>query len=384
MTMVLGTLALVSLAISFIAYGCLSRKLQVRPEPRDVLPPISILKPLKGLDDGLYENLAAIARQDYPAFEVLFCAEDADDPALAVAEQVQRDFPGVPIRVLSGALDDGLNPKVRILRRLLPACRHEWILISDSNVRPGPDYLRAQVGTQQATGAALVSTLLAGVGERSIGARLENLQMNGWVAASIAFCDAGEHACVIGKSMLMNQRALRDVGGLEGVKDILAEDYILGSRFGERGHVVALSSYVLEVVSGARDLGTFFNRHVRWGQMRRRIAPVFYLGETLVNPFPFFLALFCVGAPEFRWLAAVGMALRWSLDVRAYLALTPGGSKTSLALLPLKDALMPFVWAVGAVSTRVAWRGNRMRVGPGSRLSPLHQPGLEEAIPERA
>ncbi len=384
MTLVLGTLALVSLFIACAAYACLFGKLQQRFSSPSQCPPVSVLKPLKGVDDGLYENLAALARQDYPAFEILFCAEDADDPALEIAYQVSRDFPGVPIRVLSGAVDDGLNPKVRILRRLLPVCRHEWILVSDSNVRPGPEYLRSLVACQEETGAALVHSVLGAMGERSLGARLENLQMNGWVAASIAFCDAGEHPCVIGKSMLMTRSGLRGVGGLEVVKDILAEDYVLGSLFHAQGQVVALSPYVLDVVSGARDLGVFFNRHVRWGQMRRRIAPAFYLGELLVNPLPFFAGLAVIGGPEFAALAALGMALKWSLEAIAYTRLTPQSSKASLLLLPLKDLLMPLIWAAGGLRTQVSWRGNRMRVGAGSRLYPLGSEGLEEALPQRA
>ena len=191
MSLVLGTLAIVSLFISFMASACLLAKTKQRFGTAQLEEPISILKPLKGVDEGLYENLVALARQDYPHFEILFGAEDADDPALDVARRVQAEFPDVKMRIVLGAASDGLNPKVRLLRRLLPLATHEWILVSDSNVRPARSYLREIRACQEETRADLVHNLLVGVGERSLGAKLENLHMNGWVSASIAFCDAG-------------------------------------------------------------------------------------------------------------------------------------------------------------------------------------------------
>lgn len=380
MTLILGTLAMVSLAICFLAHASLLAKLEQKHPPAATRQPISILKPLKGRDPGLYENLAALAAQDYPDFEILFCAEDALDEALVIARQVQADFPNVPMRVLSGAASDGLNPKVRILRRLLPETVHEWVLVSDSNVRPEPGYLQALIDCQQAANAGLVHSVLSGVGERSWGARLENVQMNSWIASSIAFCDAGQHPCVIGKSMLMSKTGLGRVGGFDGVKDILAEDYVLGSRFTAEGFTVALSPHVLPVVSGARDLGTFVNRHVRWGQMRRHIKPVFFVGEVMINPLPFFLLLGLVGGPVFAWISALGMALKWAVDACMYWRVERRPQWRTLLCLPFKDLLTTWIWAWGGLKTRVSWRGNEMRVGPGSRLYPLEQEPVESGL----
>ena len=127
-------------------------------------PPISILKPLRGLDDGLEGNLRAMAQQDYPNFEILFAAEALDDPALEVARRVQRQHPWVPMRLLVSNEPDTLNPKVANLMAMTRRARHEYILVSDSNVRPGPGYLRAIAAETADENVALVSSVLAGSG----------------------------------------------------------------------------------------------------------------------------------------------------------------------------------------------------------------------------
>lgn len=370
---------MISLFIAMFAASCVLRKQRERyPEARS-FEPISVLKPLKGVDEGLYENLVALARQDYPNFEILCGAEDPDDPALEIARRVQREFPEVRIHVAARLTPEGLNPKVRLLRALSAVAHHEWILVSDSNVRPGPQYLREIRACQEATRADLVHNLLAGVGAKSVGARLENLHMNGWIASSIAFCDAGQNPCVIGKSMLFKKSSLEQVGGFAGVRDILAEDYILGERFTRAGFKVVLSPHVLPVVSGSRDLSVFWNRHVRWGQLRRWIAPTFFFGEIIVNPLPWFLAWAWLSEPPFQWFALACMAAKWALDIVLYARLAPDTALSTFVWIPLKDAAIPVIWLVSALRTRVTWRGHKMRIGPGSRLYPIVEPSAEKS-----
>lgn len=371
LTILLGAIASVSWFISVLASFCVLRKLKERPPQLQNPFAISVLKPLKGVDAGLYENLSALAKQRYAPFELLFGAEDKNDPALEVARQVQRDFPDVPIRVVAGTSFQGLNPKVRMLRQLAEHASADWLLVSDSNVRPGPFYLRDIAACQERSGADLVHNLLRGEGQESFGARLESLQMNTWVAASIAFCDAGKHACVIGKSMLLRRSALEEVGGFSSVQDILAEDYILGSRMSQAGHKVVLSSHVLPVIHGARDGASFFNRHIRWGQMRRWIAPGFYVAELLVNPLPWLALLAWLGGPLVFAGALVALAMKWLVDALVYYKLSGELPVRTVVLLPLKDLLQPGIWAVGAFKVRIRWRGNQMRIGPGSRLFPV-------------
>jgi ceramide glucosyltransferase len=347
-------------------------------------PPVSILKPLCGVDPGLYENLRAIVEQQHPGFQVIFGAEDPFDPALEVARRLAREFPERDIQVVGGgAPTSGVNPKVRILRRLIELARHEWVLISDSNVRPRPDYLKAMQSVQIREQADLVHTVLSGTGGESWGARLEELQLNGWVAAAICFADRFNHPCVIGKSMLMRRSFLVGEGALGRVQDILAEDYTLGAELHQRGRKVALAPYLLPVVTGTGSLQAFLNRHIRWGQMRRRIAPLSFFAELSANPTPFFLgSLFFLEGKAFD-VAFVAQLLKWSLDLFAYLRLSERPSLKTAALLPLKDLLVLVMWFVSAFKRTVLWRGHLMWVGPGSRLSPVNSdsmgPELESA-----
>jgi ceramide glucosyltransferase len=368
------------------AHAVLGRR---RPVP-GARPPISILRPVRGLDDGLRENLEALARLDYPEFEILVGAEDPADPALHVAAQVRRDFPGVAIRIAAGGPAIGLNPKVNNLAQLLPLARHAHVLISDSNVRPGPDYLAA-VADELGPDVGLVHNVLVGAGERSLGAALENLHLGGFVVTSV--CAAVTYAdvpVVIGKSMLMHQGDLARAGGLAAVKDLLAEDFQLARRIKAAGRRVRLCAYGLRTINERWDLRRFAARHLRWAQMRRRQALGFYLLEPLAQPTVPLLALLLLGLarPELApfgvaadRLALAGLVLKLAADVALWQRLRGEVmSLRNLALIPIKDCLVFVLWWIGLWRRRVEWRGHRMRIGAHSRLEPAASAGVA-AVP---
>lgn len=385
--------ALLSLAVTLAAHAAAYRLLSRQPgrgsEPPPWHPPVSVLKPLKGVDPGLYDNLASLARQDYEAFELVLGAEDPDDPALEVAERLRRDFPGVPITIVAGAPRLGLNPKVRVLAELTRRARYEHLLVSDSNVRAPRGYLAAMIDEMTATHrrgddrpVGLVSSVLAGGGEESLGARFESQHLVSFVAPSVAAAEViAGHPCVVGKSMLLRRRVLALLGGWAAVADVLAEDYVLGQAFHRAGWRVALSPVPLTVVGGRRTVGDFLARHLRWSQMRRRIAPAAYAGEALLNPVPWLLA---AGAAAFAGpmdgtamaIAAAGVAVKSSADALLARRLGAGAAAVLAGLLctPVKDLLIAAVWLAGFFRRTVAWRGHRMRLGPGSRLEPIPEP----------
>jgi ceramide glucosyltransferase len=376
-------LAVVALSLgATLASHVAVRRLLARPCPAARhAPPVTVLKPLKGMDDGLYENLLSFVHQDYPAFEIVCGTPDADDPAIEVVARLAAEHPGIPISVTVCQQPIGLNPKVNTLGVILPAARHDHVLVSDSNVRVGPTYLRETVAEMADPRVGLVTNLLAGVEERSIGSAFENAHLGSFVAGSVAaaYVLAGR-AIVVGKSMLFRRSDLDALGGLGLVADILAEDYVLGRGFAEAGRRVVVSSHVVRTVVQTWSVGRFLARHVRWGQLRRRISPGAYLAEPLLNPVAWCALLLAAAAAG----AAVG-----SLDGAALATLALGGvlvkvasdalllrrlrgrplAAAHVALVPVKDLLAAGVWVVAAFRRSVEWRGTPLRIGPGSRLS---------------
>lgn len=384
-----GLLALgvVSLLFRFVTEACVAVVRRRTPKLENP-PAISILKPLKGADENLYDNLSSFARQDYPSFEIVLGCEDAMDPALAVARRVQRENPAVPTIIVAGGRPIGHNPKINNLAQLARAARNDWVLVSDADIRADAGYLRAIAAETANPEVGLVSSVIASVDEKNLGATLDGLHMNGFIASTVCAADVlAAHPCVIGKSMLFRLSDLDRLGGISIVKDVLAEDYVLGRAFEAAGRRVALSGHAIRSVAGARSIRSFFERHLRWSQMRRRISPWFYLGEPLLLPTPWLL-----GGAIAACAAHASALVAWTLSLLALRSATEaafargsrGRGADVAVLVPLvvpKDIAVLVAWVVGWFKTTAAWRGSEFRIGRGSLLSPLAAEGASgEAV----
>jgi ceramide glucosyltransferase len=374
-------IAVGSLLLTWACHRCAHRQL-VRPARHpDERPPISILRPLCGLDDQLYQNLVSLAEQSYPDFEIILGLADASDPARAVAQRLKAEYPERRIHVLCDPRARGFNPKVSNLENMLPHARHEHLLVSDSNVVLEPEFLNRVMSELQKPRTGLVVNLIVGVGERTLGAALENLHLNTYVLSTMCGARAMlHHTCAIGKSMLFTRTALERAGGLAGVRNVLAEDYILGQRFEAAGYRVGLCTELVRTVNARRGLRQFWHRQVRWAQMRRHLRLDAYLVELLMNPLVWLAlsVLFAASALQDRpeLLAALGLTCfvvflhkAWSdltlaAEVNRRLPLTRG-----FALVVTRDTLMFAVWFVALFKRSLDWRGNRLVIGAGSELS---------------
>lgn len=372
---VLLTLICVALGIYGLAVlSTLRHRRHQKPLPESALPPISLLKPVKGVEESLEQNLRSLYEQAYEApMEMVFASTERDDPALAVARRVAADYPHVTSKFVLSDEHFGLNPKVANLSGALRAASHDWVLQSDANVQVAPDYLATLVREAQAHGANLSSSVVVGVGENSLGAALENLQLSACIGPStcIALHVGGVH-CVIGKSMLFRKQDLLRVGGLEGVRNILCEDFILGERYRAAGMKVMLSERtVVQNVNQDATVERFLARHSRWLKMRAVIHVGSFVADIFANPILWAVVLML--ASGFAWwtlgLLFAVMGVKVAGDA-LLMRLTRGYGMPwyYLALAPLKDLVMAGVWVYAVFSRSVTWRGVNLRFGKHSEL----------------
>jgi ceramide glucosyltransferase len=343
-----------------------------------IYPAVSILKPLKGLDDNLYDNLESLCRLDYPEFELIFSLQTWNDPAYKVAKKIKDKHPETDITIHIERCNEGLNPKIN---NLIPAYRiskHDHILISDSNVMIDSGYLKEITGHMSNPEVGLVSNLIRGIGGKSFGAVLENLHLNTFVIGSVSFLDKFlRMPCVVGKSMLMKKRDLEAIGGLTTMKDVLAEDYLIGKRLHEIGKKVVVSGHMINNVNEYWDLKRFLNRHTRWAKIRWQIGGLKYLSELFGNPV-FMAALLVLlagfSAASLAFAGAIS-ALKAAGDFVIGRRIGADLKKSSYLLGPIKDMLIGMIWFVPIFSNTVVWRGNRYLIGKDSFLSPCPESG---------
>ncbi len=342
-------------------------------------PTISILKPLKGLDDNLFDNLESFCNQEYPEYEIIFPLQDHNDQAYKVARKIKEKYPDKDISIVVERCDEGLNPKVNNLIPAYKIAKYQHILISDSNVMVDRNYLRDIAAPMSAPGVGLVSNLIRGTGGRSIGSVFENLHMNSFVISSVCFLDKFlKMPCVVGKSMLMRQDDLEAIGGLKAFKDVLAEDYMIGKLMHEHGKKVVLSSHIIENVNHYWGLRKFINRHTRWGKLRWKIGGLKYLSELLGN------AVFMSSLPIVLWepskltvsFALLVCLLKISGDYYVGRRVASDLNPFLYFLAPVKDLMIGLMWFVPLMSNTVVWRGNRYLIGKDSVLSPYHGDSL--------
>jgi ceramide glucosyltransferase len=368
---------IVALAVQLVCVLCYhQRRPRVQApvsgsEPRG----ISILKPLCGVDDDLEANLACFATLEYPAYEVVLGVKDTQDPAYEVARTAVARWPHV-MRLELQHGEPGLNPKVNQLITLAGVARYDLLVISDSNTRVGPDYLEEIAHTFEDPKVGCISHPVSGTGERTLGSLMDNLyQSTTTGAGQIAAKQAADQDLVVGKSMALRREDLESLGGFYSVRNVLAEDFVIGQwvtrRLGKRAVVARSPVYN---VSREKSVKAFFKRYVRWSIIHHTCIPTpVYLAQSLLNPLPWAL-LGTLLSPSARALGMVGAVLLAKLvhDVTIFHLSRPGQTtpwRTVPAVL-LKDLLLFVAWTNGLFARSVDWRGNKLRVLPGSRLVP--------------
>jgi ceramide glucosyltransferase len=332
----------------------------------DRTPGLSVLKPLCGADPSLEANLESFFTQDYPTYEVVLGVESADDPAAPIAARVIARHPERPAKLVVHAMSRGTNPKIRNLRGMLHGVANDLVVVSDSNIRAPGWYLRTLVDEYHSGGepVGLVTNLVHGEGATGLGGALECLQLEGFCAAGIAGPSLFGEALVMGKSMLFSRRVFDELGGLESVSNVLAEDYVMGKMFQHAGYRVRVARTVVANVIAGATVRSFFQRQLRWSMLRCRLRPLAYLFEPLTSPMamlPFAAVLF---GP---WAALWAGGLLLARDLLQPIALRGGRLKLRAFLAsPLRELLALWAWICAPFHRHIAWRGHRVRLSSGS------------------
>jgi ceramide glucosyltransferase len=368
----------------------LRRLAQAAPGDGGTQPPVSVLKPLKGVDCDLESNLETFFHLEYPTYELVFGVQDPADPALQVARRVADRHPGIVCRFASTAPEVGVNPKVNNLAGMLPLCRHEVLMISDSNVAVTPDILRSMMTRLEGDNVGLVTSLIRGCRGRGLGGALEELHLNTFVMGSVAAVDGVfGRVCAVGKSMLFRRSDLEAIGGLEELGRFLAEDQILGESIRALGKEVTVCPRPVDNVLGSMTVREFSGRFLRWARIRRRISLGGYLAEVLANPMVA-AALLTATAPGVA-SGAVALATLSALVLAAIVVERRLGVRRPLAHYPplvlLRSLLAAVLWLVPFASSSLVWRGRRLRIGYRTLLVPdadWSAPELADLEPEEA
>jgi ceramide glucosyltransferase len=344
------------------------------PLAANELPPISILKPVRGLDPGAYENFASFCRQDYPEFEILFGVNDAEDPAATVVRKLIADFSERSIRLIVVAERLGANTKVSKLCRLAREARNNLLVITDSDVRVEPEYLRGVAGMFRGPGVGGATALYRGRDNLEFVAALD------CVGSSAAFCGAALVAreleglkFMMGSTMATTKERLAEIGGFEALVDLHSDDYELGRRIAARGHRIELLPEPVWMAFPSQTLGEYLRHELRWAIGIRNIRPGGHFGMLFTHGLPWAIAAACLApsaAVAASYLAAyVGLrfAMAWTVGVWG---LHDPILRRRFWLLPLRDLLTFFVWLASFGMNRIEWRGSSFKLEKG-RMIPV-------------
>jgi ceramide glucosyltransferase len=333
----------------------------VRPPSLAGHIPISILKPLAGIDDGLEENLRTFFEQQYFDFEILFAVRNPNDPAIAVADRLRARYPGVPSRLIVTGEPPYPNAKVYSLDRMLAAARHD--------IRVTPDMLAVIAAEFQDAKLGLATCPYRAVPGRSFWNTLEAIGLNTEFIGGVLVArmlDGMKFA--LGPTIAARRATLEGIGGFDAVKDFLAEDFVMGNLAAARGDRVILSSYVIEHHIGAQTFGANLRHRLRWNRSTRRSRPAGYVGQLFTNPLPLALLLWAA-RPDWWPVAAVTLLLRAAagLATAGYVLRDPLTARLFF-LLPLQDILSFAMWLAGFFGNTILWRGRKYYLQPDGRF----------------
>lgn len=345
--------------------------------PPGFTPPLSLLKPLHGDEPGLEPHLATFFEQDYPAYEILFCARSPEDAGLATARRVAARYPHIPVKFLAtGGQPDYINDKAISMELMEAHAAHDIFVISDSDVRVTPGYLRSMALPFTDARVGGLTCLYRGVAaEGGLWARLEAVGMSVEMTAGVLVARSMEGMqFTLGPTMAFRREAIRRMGGFRVTADYCADDFVLGNETYKLGLTVVLSHHAIDhMVINSSFLQSMLHQ-VRWMKSTRFSRPKGHFGTALTFSMPFGL-LGCAAAVALHHAGWAVALLAWAVASRLALSVAVGNwvvrDKSWFSLLvlyPIRDLMGFFFWAASYTSSRILWRGRVFQLLPGGKM----------------
>ncbi len=375
-------IALAPLVYYIVATIAALRFLRRKPEgnsdsatsQKNFTPPVSVLKPVHGVDFGSVENFESFCLQSYPEYEILFAVNDDSDPAVPLIREIAARFPERNIRLISGAPYVGANKKVNNLIELTRAARHEIIVLTDGDVRVLPNFLREVVAPFADPRIGAVTPFYRGIAEKSLGAELEAIGAASDFFAGVLVAEWMEGMTfALGASIATTKSWVAKIGGFEAIADMHSDDYELGHRIAKAGGKVLLSHEHVWTMYPAQSARGFWNHQVRWSRTVRLCRPLSFIGLIFTHGLPWAVAAAIVAPTDTiaaAYLAAylfLRLVMAWTVGVR-----TVGDEivRKKIALVPFRDAIHFVVWLASFTSNKISWGGEQFTMREG-RMTPL-------------
>ncbi len=330
------------------------------PPNTNFSPPISCLKPIRGLDDDAYENYASFCRQDYPEYEIVFCV-DRDDPALPVLEKLVADFPQRKIRLLFGSGRNAINDKVGRLVRLVSEAQYDLLVITDGDIRVGPDYLRAMAHPFRDPKVGGATVLYVSTEETSFVQELQSIGMiSDFFPGILVAWQLDGVKFMFGQSIITTKQRIAGFGGYEVIENRPADDLNVGRMVAAQGYEVKLLPYVVKTVADFQSLKDLFYKRVRWMTVMRLVRRRGHQG--LIFTWGLIWALIAVAVHP-TWPIAVGylggylvlrVILTWLVGIHG---MRQKGLWPKMLLIPVWDAVAFMIWVASFGRNVIRWRG---------------------------
>jgi ceramide glucosyltransferase len=365
--------------------------LQRAPE---FLPPVTLFKPLHGAEVGLEENLRSFFEQDYlkhvaaagldavvhgiSRVEVLFCARTEEDAGLAIARRVAAEYPAITTRVVTSGEPWGANAKVCSLATMAKVATHDLWVISDSDVRVTPEYLRRVVLPFVEERVGCVTCLYRGVVvQRGFWSQLEAVGMTVEMSSGVCVANLMEPMqFALGPTMMARRECVAEIGGFEAMVEFCSDDFLLGNWIAAKGHTVVLSGHAIDHMVLHAGFLDSMKHQLRWMKGTRFSRPKGHLGTSLTFGVPFGLMVWAgallLGMPVLGWCALLGSVLARSLQawVVGRYVVRDRRIWASMILFPVRDLIGLMVWVLSYASNRILWRGEVYELGEGGRMRP--------------